>query len=194
MVRPDHVEHPVVGPRAGSPLRVFLEAALRALEGGGRPVGQELGGRKRRQPVADWRPAEVEVDRSNERLERRCEQRRPAPATALRFTLAEQQQLTELDARRETREAGGGDDGSPAGGEGALVVPDGGRRGLGDGEADDDVAEELEPLVVAAATSRCSCSQLECVSACSSRSRSRTGRASRVASVWAWSTTPVPAG
>ena len=84
-----------------------------------------------------------------ERLERRGQQRRPDAAAALRLALAEQEERAEVDAGREAREPGRADDRRAARGQDALVV---GRvapvQGLGHGEADDGVAEELEALVV----------------------------------------------
>ena len=151
VVGSDGLDQPVERPLAGRPLGVLLEPALGALERRDRVVGGQLLRGQLVDPVARGVPAEVQVDRPDEGLERAT----PA-ATAGRGRRA---------APRPRRAAGTsrGRAGSPsrarpgrahdrgaAGGQHALVV---GRvapvQRLGDGEADDGVAQELEPLVVA---------------------------------------------
>ena len=149
VVRPDRLDQAVDGPLAGGPLGVLLEPALGALEGGDGVVGGELLRGQLVDPVAGGVPAEVEVDRPDQRLERRRQQGRPDAPAALGLALAEEQERAEVEAGRQAGEAGGADDRRAAGGQDALVV---GRvaavQRLGDGEADDGVAEELETLVV----------------------------------------------
>ncbi len=72
-------------------------------------------------------------------------------AAPLGLSLAEHQVGTEVDPARQSGETGRRHDGGPPGAQVALVV--GGMAGIqlvGDGEADDRVAEEFEALVVAA--------------------------------------------
>ena len=86
------LEDPVDGPVARDPLRVLLQAALGALERGDRGVRRQLLGRPPLDPVPGRVPAEVEVDRADERLERGREERRPDPSAALRLALAQEQE------------------------------------------------------------------------------------------------------
>ncbi len=151
MVRSRRVDDPVVGPRAGPSLCVFLQPTLRALEEEARRIVRQLRARQRRQPGPRDLPAEVEVDGPGDRLEGRGEQRRASPAAALGLALAEHEQRSEIDPVGEARQAGRADDRGAARREKALVIGRvGGEQGVGDREVDDDVAEELEALVVAA--------------------------------------------
>ena len=149
VVGSDRLDQPVERPLAGRPLGVLLEPALGALERRDRVVGGQLLRRQLVDPVARGVPAEVEVDRPDEGLERGRQQGRPDAAAALRLAFAEQQVRAELEPGGQPGEAGRAHDRGAARGQHALVV---GRvapvQGLGDGEADDGVAEELEPLVV----------------------------------------------
>ena len=162
------------------------------------PIGEscvEL--RARRASISQSRvgvAAEVEVERAGERLEGRGEERRPAPAAALRLALAEEQERAEVDPVGEAGEAGRRHDRGAAGATGRP-------RRRRDGAANS--ASEIARLTTAsprnsrrslwpAAASGCSWSQLLWTSACSSRSRSRTGRPSRSASAAAGRTIPSP--
>ena len=150
VVRADGLDEPVGRPLAGGPLGVLLEPALGALERGHREVGRQLLGGHLVDPVARDVPAEVEVDRADQRLERRREQRRPHAPAALRLALAEQQERAEVDAGREAGEPGRADDRRAARREHPLVVAGMALvERLGHGQAHDGVAEELEALVVA---------------------------------------------
>ena len=60
----------------------------------------ELRGGLREDPVARGVEPEVEVDRPDERLEARREERDAGPAVAARFALAEPERLAELDPAR----------------------------------------------------------------------------------------------
>ena len=122
MVGADRLEEVVDGPLAGRPLGVLLEPALRALERRQREVGRDLGLGALVDPVARGLPAEVEVDRADERLERGREERRPDAAATLRLALAEQEELAEVEPRGEPGEAGSADDRRAARGQDALVV------------------------------------------------------------------------
>ena len=150
VVGPDRLDQPVQRPLAGGPLGVLLEPALGALERRDREVRGELLRGQLVDPVARGVPAEVEVDRADEGLERRRQQRRPDAPAALGLALAEQEERAEVEPGRQAREPGRAHDRGPARGQDALVI---GRvapvQRLGDREADDGVAEELEALVVA---------------------------------------------
>ena len=92
---------------------------------------------------------EVEVDRPDQGLERGRQQGRPDAPAALRLAFAEQQVRAELEPGRQPGEPRRADDRCPPGGQHALVVARVAPvEGLGDGEADDGVAQELEALVV----------------------------------------------
>ncbi len=106
---------------------------------------------ERRQPGPRRLPTEIEIHGSGDGLERRCEQRRAAPAAALGLALAELEQRPEIDPMGEARQAGRADDRGTARREKTLVI----RwvrveQGVRDREVDDDVAEEFEALVVTA--------------------------------------------
>ena len=95
--------------------------------------------------------ADVQVERPDERLERRRQQRRSTATGALGLAFAEEQVRPEVEATRQAGESGGRDDRGATGGQGALVVVRVARvEGLGHAQADDGVTQELEPLVVAA--------------------------------------------
>ncbi len=96
-------------------------------------------------------PAEVEVDRAGDRLERRGQEGRADPAAALGLALAEEQERPEVEPGGQAREPGRADDGGAARGQDALVVERvATEQRLGHGEVHHRVPEELEPLVVTA--------------------------------------------
>lgn len=150
MIGTAHVDEAVCRALAGPPLGQLLEAALGALERGRRGIGRDLGAGKRPQPGARRLPAAIEEDRRGERLERRGEQGRPSAAATERLALPQEEVLAKLDPAGEAGEAARADDGGPTGGQDSLVVLGVACvQRLGDDEADDGVAEELEALVVA---------------------------------------------
>ena len=134
------------------------------------------------EPVANGIQAEIEVERARNGLEGRRQERRPATAAALCLALAEQQDTGRDRSgppagrdRRWTRSRRGAPTGTPRRRSGWRAYS----------------ASEIARLTAAsprnsrrslwpAAPSRCSWCQLEWTSACSSRSRSRTGRPSRL--------------
>ena len=116
----------------------------------GRGVRRQLGRRERAEPGAGRFPALVEEDGGRDRLEGGGQQDGPGAAAALRLALAEEQVVAEVDPAGKPSQAGRAHDRRPARGQDALVVVGTAVvERLGDDEADDGVAEELEALVVA---------------------------------------------
>ena len=154
-----------------APLRELLEPALGALEAAERRVGVDLGRGQRRasQSRAASQP------RSRKTAPRAPRSRtRGAPGARARRAAASPSPSSRSSPRSmraaETGEAGRGDDRRPTSREEPLVVVRVALvERLRDHQADDGVAEELEPLVVPGASSGCSWSQLPWTSACSSR-------------------------
>ena len=152
VVGPDGLDQPVERPVAGRALGVLLEPALGALERRQRRLGGQLELRPaRRIQSPRGVPAEVEVDRADERLERGREERRArrdrragprprraagtSPSSSRPASRASPGVLT-IAARRAER--------IPSSSVGVAPV-----ERLGDGQADDGVPEELQALVVA---------------------------------------------
>jgi hypothetical protein len=133
----------ILGSCAGPALGQLLEPALGALERARRGVGGQLRRREARQPAAHRLPASVEEDGRGDRLEPGRKQDGPATTAPLLLAFAEQQVVAEVDPAGEPRQPGAADDRRSARRQDTLVV-------LGDDEADNGVAEELEALVVAA--------------------------------------------
>ncbi len=150
VVRALGVEEAVLRPLSREPLGVLLESALRALQGTERPIARQLGRGQGSHELVDGTVPEVQVDGTDESLEGGREQGRPAAAAALRFALAEQQILAELQPIGQTGQTGGAHDRCPPSGENALVVVRVATiEGVRDGQAHHGVAQELQALVVA---------------------------------------------
>ena len=148
-------------------------------------IGASATARARRGPPASRGPAR---SRGRGRGRRRAPRttRRAATAGAGRCAATRPRRASrhdaEVDPAGETGKARGRDDRRAARRQVALVVVGMARvEGLGDGEVDHGVAEELEPLVVAGRGVGVLVEPAEWTRACSSRSRSRTGRPSRSA-------------
>ncbi len=101
---------------------MFLEPALRALEGDAGAVVRQLGLRELDEPEPRPLPAEIEIERAGHRLERRGQEGRTAPAAARGLTLAEQDQGPEIDPSGKTGETGRAHDRCPSRRKKALVV------------------------------------------------------------------------
>src|SRR5579885_2160958 len=86
-------------------LQMFLEARLGVLALVGRRA-RKRGFEQRTHGVAARRPAAVEIDRGDERLERVGKDRIPTEASALQFAGAETQLIAELELARDARERG----------------------------------------------------------------------------------------
>src|SRR4029079_18462995 len=96
VIGPGGVDHVVLRPRAGLALGELLEAALRALQGGDRGVGGDLGPGKLGQTIPRPIEADLEIERARRCLERGGEYRGPAPPAALRLALPQEQHGSEV--------------------------------------------------------------------------------------------------
>ena len=150
VVGPARVDEPVGRSLAVGSLGVLLEPALGALQAREGRVARQLRLGLLEEPVADHVVAEVEVDRPDQGLEARGEERDPRPPVAARFAFAETKRLTELDPAGDPGQTLGADDGRPAGRQDTLVVVRAEtEERLADDQGDDGVTQELEALVVA---------------------------------------------
>ena len=150
VVGSDGFQDPVDGADAGRPLGVLLEAALGALQRGWREVELDLGRGKADDPFTRRLPADIEVDRAGDSLERLGQEGRPAAPSAGGFALPQQQVVAEVQAAGEAGQAGGRHDRRATGGQDTLVVIGvTGEEGVRDRQVDDRVTEEFEAFVVA---------------------------------------------
>ena len=150
---------PAMPPRAGSrvahPMRRCVYSCRRVFgllsERTGGSSGQLRLGERRCSQSRTGVVAEVEVERAGQAPRTR----RPAGTAGDGRCAATRPRRgggpPEVDAAGEAGETGGRDDRRASGGQGALVIVGmAGVQGLGDGQVDDSVAEELEPFVVSA--------------------------------------------
>ena len=146
-----HGEHCVSGQGKTARLQVLLQARLGILEGVRVRQLRDARGEQARHHRLHRRQALVEEDRPAQRLQGIRQDRLAAEAAGLEFPRPQLQGVPEPDRQGDLGQRLGADELRAQAAQVPLVrLWVGGIQGLGDGEVDDRIAQELEPFVVGA--------------------------------------------